>query len=250
MVFASSLLALPAAGIAADNCSWIVSPTSNHYFNGRLGTEDTVRLVLSFHNCTATGTWFDSVTFEDFEAQGSLDSDHAVSLTLKDSSGHVVATVNGKFEPDHLDLTGTVSGTNPYHGREVHLKLDRWWNGTDADVVENTGITDLSAFNEATLRFWRGVRDNDAETVSQCIRYPLPATIYEAGQSPRTINVSDAEMLKERYIEIFNADRREAILSHLPRHLIWGTHVNTIRLGDSIGKMVLFDPKGQVVELP
>jgi len=157
--------------------------------------------------------------------------------------------VDGKFEPDYFDLTGTVSDTNPYHEQEVHLKLDRWWNGTDADVVENTGITDLSAFNEATLRFWRGVRDHDTETVSQCIRYPLPATIYEEGQS-RTLNVTDAVMLKEHYDEIFNAHLREAILSRLPRHLIWGYEGHTISLGDSIGKMVLFNPTGQVIELP
>jgi len=250
MVVASSLWALPARGIAADNCAWIVEPTSNFFFNGRLGTGDTVRVVLSFRNCKATGTWFDSVTFEDFAAQGSLDSDHAVSLTLKDSSGHVVATVDGNFEPDYLDLTGNVSGVNPYHGQEVHLKLERWWNGTDADVVESTGIADLSVFNEATLRFWRGVRDHDAETVSACIRYPLPATIHEESQSPRTINVTDAEMLKERYDEIFNAHLREAILRRLPRHLIWGHESSTIRLGESIGEMVLFDPKGQVVALP
>ena len=59
--------------------------------------------------------------------------------------------------------------------------------------------------------------------------------------------VNNALTLKRDYDEIFNWFRRNQILSHLPRHLIWTTEGKAVRLGESAA---VFDPEGKVVGLP
>jgi hypothetical protein len=246
-IIALSLLLLSGTVFGAD-CSWVgPSPNWNHYYNGRLGNNGTVRLVLAFRRCKASGEWFDSINLKDFRVAGSLSRDRAVTLVLYGATGHIVAKLDGTFTVPYLSVVGNILGTHGYHGQRVELKLSRLWNGTDAEVARAVGIVNRTAFNRATLTFWKAVRDHNSTIVSKCIRYPLRATIYGKDQSARNVTITNAPMLKRDYDEIFNTYRRDAIVSHLPRHLIWGYYSNTIRLGNNA---VLFNPEGQVIALP
>lgn len=241
------LLAVPLAARAAA-CPWTrPTPGWNHYYNGRLGGSDTVRVVLTFHGCRASGSWFDSLTFADFTVSGSLQPGGAAILTLRNRAGRRIATLVGSFGLKYLGLKGTVSGSDGYAGQRVDLKLDRIWNRNDAYVDASVGIADPAEFNRATLEFWRAVRAHDVKTVARCIRYPLRVDIYTTGHSPRSLMVSSAAMLERHYDEIFNAIRLKEILGHLPRHLVFGYYAGTVRLG---GDAALFDSQGKVIALP
>lgn len=246
-----SLVATPAAipsRVIAANCAWTGPlPGWNHYYNGSLGGVATVRLLLAFHGCSVSGEWFDSLNFRDFAVEGSLASDYTASLALRDGSGRVIGTLAGRFVLPIGNIVGTISGPDGYHGQRVELEVTGVDDTTDAQTDATVGIGDPVAFDRATLRFWRAVRDRDADAVSKCVRYPLSTVIYEKGERPRGLVVKNAEMLERDYGEIFNAYRRAAILRYLPRHLREGRIVNTIVLG---GTVAVFDPQGRVISLP
>ena len=258
----AAVLLAPAKSFAkgANRCSWTGELTGwNHYYNGRLGDGETVRAALKFQGCTVTGTWFDSLWFKEFRVRGSISNAHDVALRLTTRNSRVIAILHGQF-PQHdvfglltgpltTDLLlGHMSGGHGYNGQTVILRLSRTWNGTDSQVAAAVGIKNQNAFNRATLRFWKAVKNHNISEVSKCIRYPLQANIYD----PKTgkfghIVINSPRMLERDYGKVFNWFRTNQIVNHLPRHLIWTAVGRGVQLG---GNVAVFDAEGKVIGLP
>jgi hypothetical protein len=244
----------------ANRCSWTGEDAGwNHYYNGRLADGETVRAALKFQGCTVAGTWFDSLWFKDFQIRGSISTAHGVTLRLTTRNGRVMATLHGQFAqhdvfglltgPMTTDLLlGHMSGGHGYNGQTIILRQSSAWNGTDSQMVATVGITDQKAFNRAALRFWKAVRDHNVAVVSQCIRFPLQADIVDPRIGEfRHVVVDDPLTLERDYDKIFNWYRRDQIVDHLPRHLIWTAVGHAVRLG---GSAAVFDAEGKVTGLP
>ena len=140
-------------------------------------------------------------------------------------------------------LLGHSSGTGALNGQTITLRETRFWNGTDNDVAASVGIKNIRAFNRATLRFWKAVRDHNVAIVSQCIQYPLHAYISDLRNNTiHVIVITSPQELKREYNEVFNWFNTELIVSHLPRHLIW----TAVGRGVQLGGAATFDAEGKV----
>ena len=261
IILTCSLAALATSGTSfaktKAQCSWTgPAPHWTHFYNGRLSNGIVVRVTLQFHGCTVTGTWFDSLFFKDFRIDGSVSNDHEAALNVVSRDGSVIAKLNGTFfqhDPfgiirgDQMGtgvLLGHLYAKNRLNGQQITMQSTRMWNGTDKMVAESVGIKNMKAFNQATLRFWKAVRDHNVAVVSKCVRYPLQAHISDLRNNTfQLVVVTSPQMLKREYNIVFNWHNTELILSHLPRHLIWTAIGRGVRLGH---EAAIFDAEGKV----
>jgi hypothetical protein len=203
-----------------------------HNYQGDIGDEERVPIgvTLVFDGSDVSGCLYYHSDLRDRPLEGSIDDERGISFSEVDERGRVVSVFEGRFLADNTEdprghfgegyaplqreiIVGSWRRPGEDEVRPFYLCID---NITHAGEGGRYGAisADYEVMERSAQEFWFAIRDEDRESVADCMRYPL-----RVNESSGSREISNREELLLRYDSIFTEDYVQAILRHVPHNM-------------------------------